>query len=64
MRIYLIFDLMNVNGAWSLRILNFANSAVGYENLICFVSIKFDFEEKWIICKNFLAVVSKILRVY
>ena len=29
---FLIFDLMNVTDTQSLRMLNFANSTVGYEN--------------------------------
>ena len=45
MHIYLNFDLINVNHAYSLRILNFANSTVGYKNWCCFVSIKFDVEK-------------------
>ena len=40
MQIYLNFDLINVNDT-----LNFANSTVGYKNLRCVISIKFDVEK-------------------
>ena len=43
--------------------LNFANSILGYKNWYCFISIKFDIEKKWIICRNFVAGVTKFLRV-
>ena len=43
--------------------LNFANSTLGYENLDCFISIKFDFEKKWIIGRNFVADVTNFLWV-
>ena len=44
MRIYLIFDLINDNSTQSLRMLDFADSTVGYKNWHCFISIKFDVE--------------------
>ena len=40
---------------WALRMLNFANSTLAYENLYFFISIKFDFEKKLVICRNFVA---------
>ena len=40
------------------------NETVGYENRYCFISIKFDFEKMWIICRNFVAGVTKFLWVY
>ena len=42
----------------SLRMLDFADSTVGYKNWHCFISIKFDVEKKWIICRNFIAGVA------
>ena len=44
MQNYLKFDLINVNNTLLLRMLNFANSTVGYKNS-CFISTKFDFEK-------------------
>ena len=61
MRIYFNFDLINVNDTHSLRMLNFANSTVGYENWYCFVSIKFDVERKRIISRNFASGVTKFM---
>ena len=43
----------------SLRMLNFFNSTLGYENWYCFISMKFGAEKKWIICRNFVAGVTK-----
>ena len=40
---------------YTLRMHNFANSALDYENWYCFISIKFDFKKKLIICRNFIA---------
>ena len=45
----------------TLRMLNFASSTLGYENCYCFISIKFHFERKSIICRNFIAGVRKFL---
>ena len=59
----LIFDLINVNDTQSLRMHNFANSTMGYENWYCFI-IKFGVEKKWIICSNFVAGETKFLRVH
>ena len=39
------------------------NETVGYENRYCFISIKFDFEKMWIICRNFVAGVT-ILTIF
>ena len=65
MRIYLIFDLINVNDTYSLHMLNFANST-GLRKLILFFYQVFekDVEKGWIICRNFVAVVAKFLSVY
>ena len=46
---------------YTLRMLNFASSTLGYEICYCFISIKFDFERKWIICRHFIAGVRKFL---
>ena len=61
MRIYLIFDLINVNDTESLDMFNFTNSTVVYKNLYCFISIKFGVEKKRIICRNFAVGVIKFL---
>ena len=65
MRIYLIFDLINVNDTYYLHMLNFANSA-GLRKLILFFHQVFekDFENKSIICRNFVAVIAKFLSIY
>ena len=43
------------------HMLNFGNSTMGYENGYRFIPIKFDIEKKWIICRNFVAGVTKFL---
>ena len=60
-RIYLIFDLINVNDTESLHMFNFTNSTAVYKNLYCFISIKFGVEKKRIICRNFVVGVIKFL---
>ena len=48
------FDLINVNNTKSWRILNFAYLTVGYDNR-CFISMKFGFDKKWKVFRNFVA---------
>ena len=44
--------------------LNFANSAMGYENWYCFISIELDVMKKRQFAENFVVVVTKFLWVY
>ena len=62
MRIYLIFDLINLTipTLYTCLILLIQ---LGYENWYCF-PIKFDVEKEWIICRNFVAGIARFLWVY
>ena len=44
--------------------LNFANSALDYENWYCFNSIKFDFKKKLIICRNYVLTKPYLMTLY